>query len=217
MRPVDLAFYSYALRVSRGSRGSGVFYSDDRRDAEEFGEHGVSKNTICESRGRLEDHGWFVRIGKGRRRKRNSLTGSWKPLLYRVLTHAEWTAKHPGKCRFPNPTPVAESSSDEESPVPNSGTGPVPNSGTGETAPFPNSDSTGPNFWVAPVPNSGTKTEVKKDLKGKKKKDHQSDDTDDSTQTCSLMEQAKEILMQGRPENERPYVQCGLEIIAARV
>jgi len=160
MRPGDFALYSYALAVSQQS---GVFYSDDRRDAEEFGEHGVSKNTVCESRGRLEDHDWFVRIDKGQRRKRNSLTGSWEPLRYHVLTHKEWIAKHPRRCRFPKPL-VADFATGGESPVPNTGTGPVPNTGTGETAPVPNSDSTGPNSWVVPVPNSGTK-EVKKERK----------------------------------------------------
>ncbi len=37
------AFYQYALNVSRQS---GTFYRSDRRDTKEFGESGVSKNTV---------------------------------------------------------------------------------------------------------------------------------------------------------------------------
>src|SRR5258708_4200538 len=115
MSPTDYAFYDYAITVSRGS---GIFYSDDRRDAKEFGVDGISKNTITESRRRLERGGWFLRKHMGRRLKRNPLTGVFESLQYRVLTHEEWVTAHPGQCRVTKPDP-------------NIGTGPVPDSGTG--------------------------------------------------------------------------------------
>lgn len=166
MRPGDSAYYFYALTVSKAS---GVFYSDDRRDGEEFSESGISKNTVQCMRNRLEKAGWFRRIDKGKRRKRNPLTGSFEGIRYRVLNHDQWAVIHPGKCRFP------KQESELVSPDPNSGAGPAPIVGTGENPPAPISGVTCPNLDVhlpqntsSPAPNSGAKT-VKKEENGKKR------------------------------------------------
>jgi hypothetical protein len=130
MSPGDYAYYSYALAVSRGT---GIFYSDDRRDAKEFG-GGISPRTIFGSRGRLEERGWFVRIDKGPRQKRNPVTGHMLSLRYRVLTHEEWTALHPGHCYFTKP-PAADSA-----------TGPDAQFATGEVSPAADPSVTGCSF-----------------------------------------------------------------------
>ena len=110
------AYYDYALAVSHRSD---VFYSDDRRDAEDFG---VSNKTIWKLRTQLEKDGWFQPLDKRSKRKRNRASGLYLPIRYRVLTHDEWVAAHPGKCRH--------------SPAPISGAGPAPISVAGEqTAP----------------------------------------------------------------------------------
>ena len=100
-KPGDCAYYQYAFSVSRGPRGSGVFYSDDRRDAEQFGPEGVSNRTIFDSRQRLEKAGWLVRIDKGEQKRQNPATGKFASIRYRVLSHDEWVAANPGHCRFP--------------------------------------------------------------------------------------------------------------------
>jgi len=142
------AYHSYAFGVSATSR---VFYSNDRRDAEEF--H-ASKNTVGTIRAALERRGWLVPLDKGKKRKVNPVTGQRMSIRYRVLSHDEWAATHPGHCHFPKP----------ENPVPNLGTGPVPNTGTGEESqsqilesPVPNIDFACPKNDVSPVPKIGTK------------------------------------------------------------
>jgi len=144
MSPGDFAYYSYALAVSRGS---GIFYSDDRRDAKEFGEDGISNRTIFDSRKRLEKTGWLVRRQTGRRLKRNPLTGVFESIQYRVLTHAEWIATHPGRCRFTKPDPnIGTGEGTPETPDADSATGPDAISATGEQAPDADSSITGRSF-----------------------------------------------------------------------
>src|SRR5258708_7570789 len=87
------SFHGYALAVSRES---GIFYSDARRDAEEFG---VDKNTIHTWTRWLEKRDWMVRLDKGKRLKRNPVTGMFESIRYCVLSHDEWAARHPGQCR----------------------------------------------------------------------------------------------------------------------
>jgi hypothetical protein len=132
LSPTDSAYHSYALAVSRGS---GIFYSDDRRDAKEFG-GGISPRTIFGSRGRLEERGWFVRMDKGTRQKRNPVTGHMLSIRYRVLTHDEWAALHPGHCYF------------AKSPAVDSATGPDAQSATGEVSPAAVLVMTGCSFCI---------------------------------------------------------------------
>jgi hypothetical protein len=156
MSPAEFAYYSYASAVSKTS---GVFYSDDRRDGREFGERGISKNSIGAYRAALEKRGWLRRIDTGPRRKRNSKTGQTESIRYEVLDHAAWARKHQGRCRFPR----------HDGPVPKNGTGQSQELGQEESTPVPNLDGASPNFHAhlsqnlsSPVPKSGAKT-VKKD------------------------------------------------------
>jgi hypothetical protein len=146
MRPADFAFYDYAAVISKG----GVFYSDDRRDSKEFG-GGVSPRTIFGSRHRLEQAGWLKRIDKGPRQKFNPVTGRTLSIRYRVLSHSEWAAAHPGKCRF-----TEQDQSKPETPVAEIATGPAAESATGENP--PDADSAEPVAdFVKPVADSAAK------------------------------------------------------------
>jgi hypothetical protein len=126
MKPGDYALYDYAAAVSRAS---GTFFSNDRRDAKEFGS-GVSPRTIFGSRSRLEQAGWLKRIDKGPRQKFNPVTGQTLSICYRVLSHGEWAAAHPGKCRF-----TEQGQSKPETPAATIATGPAAESATGENPP----------------------------------------------------------------------------------
>jgi hypothetical protein len=128
-------YYEYALAVSHRS---GVFFSHDRRDAEQFGEDGVSPTTILSLRSWLEDRGWFVPLDKGSKRKRNRSSGLYLSIRYRILRHDEWAATHPGKCRYPK-SPDVESTSGDNPPAPDSVAGPAPDSVAGEQSPAPDS------------------------------------------------------------------------------
>lgn len=88
------SFHGYALAASRES---GVFYSDARRDAEDFD---VNKDTILAWTHWLENQGWMERLDKGKRLKRNPATGMYASIRYRVLSHDAWAAEHLGKCRY---------------------------------------------------------------------------------------------------------------------
>ena len=99
--PGENALYN---KMYSASKKSGVYYSDDRRDAKfhsqkSGGESGkkVSKNTIAAWRHGLEKKGWIERIDGGPRH-RNPLTGMWASIEYRVLTHAEWVENYPSRC-----------------------------------------------------------------------------------------------------------------------
>jgi hypothetical protein len=116
MKLGDYALYDYAAAVSRAS---GVFFSNDRRDAKEFGS-GVSPRTIFASRSRLEQAGWLKRIDKGPRQKFNPVTGQTLSIRYRVLSHGEWATAHCGKCRF-----AEQDQSKPETPAAESATGPA--------------------------------------------------------------------------------------------
>jgi hypothetical protein len=93
MAPQVESFHGYALATSRKS---GVFYSDVRRDAEDYG---VNKDAITAWTKRLVKEGWFEPLD-GKRLKRNPVTGLYASIRYRVLNHDEWAAKYPGHCRF---------------------------------------------------------------------------------------------------------------------
>jgi hypothetical protein len=100
--PGESALHNY---MTGASRKSGIFYSDDRRDAKQFksqksGGGKVSKNTVAVWRHSLERKGWIERIDGGPR-QRNPSTGMWASIRYRVLTHAQWLAKYPGRCDGP--------------------------------------------------------------------------------------------------------------------
>jgi hypothetical protein len=86
------SFHRYALATSHKS---GIFYSDVRRDAVDYG---INKDTIATWTKWLEKGGWFERLDK--RLKRNPITGMYTSIRYRVLSHDEWVAKHPGNCRY---------------------------------------------------------------------------------------------------------------------
>jgi hypothetical protein len=105
MPPGVLAFYSYALALSRKT---GIFWTNVRRDCWEF--H-VSKNTVSKWMRTLDFEGWFVPVDgqKRTKRSRNPRTGMLLPRRFRVLTHDQWCRANSGACRFP--------------PVPKSGTG----------------------------------------------------------------------------------------------
>jgi hypothetical protein len=147
LRPPIEAFYQYVVSVSHTS---GVFFSHARRDAWEFN---VSKNSITDWIDKLETDGWLQRLDRGPRLKRSKNSGMYASIRYRVLTHDEWVAAHPGRCRFPQ----TESAFDE----------PVPKTGTGDSAPVPISDATCPSLGIPPVPKTGTKvcskTEIMQD------------------------------------------------------
>src|SRR5260221_6779640 len=100
--PGESALHNYMIGASRKS---GIFYSDDRRDAgqsdsQNSGGGKVSKNSIAVWRHSLEKKGWIERIDGGPR-QRNPLTGMWASIQYRVLTHAQWVAKYPDRCAGP--------------------------------------------------------------------------------------------------------------------
>jgi hypothetical protein len=167
MAPAIAAFHDYARRVSEKS---GIFYSDARRDAAEFGESGVSKNTINGWIHWLESSGWFKRIDRGKRLKRNPLTGSYESIRYEVLGHDEWAKDHPGQCRFPSYESLSQKLGPaEESPVPIADS-PVPETGTGLS-----------QFLDSPVPETGTKQEKKaRDTSRQEKKQESKSDTGDA-------------------------------------
>jgi hypothetical protein len=93
MPPQVESFHGYALATSRKS---GVFYSDVRRDADDYG---VNKDTITAWTKWLVKEGWFEPLD-GKRLKRNPITGMYASIRYRVLSHDEWAAKYPGHCRY---------------------------------------------------------------------------------------------------------------------
>jgi hypothetical protein len=137
------AYHDYALTVSWQSK---VFYSNDRGVAEDFG---VSPTTILGLRTWLEDRGWILPLDKGAKRKRNRVTGHYLPIRYRVLSHDEWVAAHPGHCRFIKPDP--------NSPAPDSAAGPASETVAGEQSPAPDFDSTCTSLPIPPASESGTK------------------------------------------------------------
>jgi hypothetical protein len=149
MSPAASAYHAYALAVSRGSA---VFYSDDRRDAKEFGEDGISYRTIYGLRRFLDRAHWFVRIDKGSRVKRNPKTGTFESIRYRVLSHDEWAAEHPGFCRF------TRQEKDSVSPDANIATGPDAEIATGEDATSCNSLPHQLQIPTAPVAIFAAKT-----------------------------------------------------------
>lgn len=134
------AFHAYARAVSQES---GVFYSDARRDAWDFG---VSKNTITSWTRRLEKEGWFRQLDESPRRKRNKVTGMYDSIRYEVLDHDTWAVLYPGRCRFREPSNQS----------PKLGQAPVPTTES-RLSVF---DSAGPNWRVPPVPETGTKQEL---------------------------------------------------------
>lgn len=148
------AYHSYALAVSRNS---GVFYSDDRRDAAEFS---ASARTIFALRSWLEHHGWFRPVDKGKRRQRNSVTGQFLAIRYRVLDHDEWTMVHPGHCRFPRQgnNPVSPDVKSADGPAEESTDGPDAKSTDGETPPSADSSSTVRKNGHSPSANFAAKT-----------------------------------------------------------
>ncbi len=92
MPPQIESFHGYALATSHKS---GVFYSDVRRDAEDYG---INKDTVANWTKWLAKEGWFDRLDGSL--KRNPITGMYASVRYRVLSHDEWAAKHPGTCRY---------------------------------------------------------------------------------------------------------------------
>jgi hypothetical protein len=160
-------YYEYALAVSHKSD---VFYSHDRRDAEQFGEESVSPTTILSLRSWLEGHGWFVPLDKRSKRKRNPVTGLYLPIRYRVLSHDLWVAAHPGKCRFPK--------SDTVPPTPDSVAGPAPDSVAGEQPPATDFVTTGTSLPIPPAPESDAKSGGSS-LKGSSLKNSSSPESDD--------------------------------------
>ena len=143
------SYYDYAFAVSRKS---GIFYSNDREDAKDFDNDGVSKNTITAWRQILEKLGWFERLDRGKRLKRNRQTGMYMPIRYKVLDHVEWTAKHPGKCRVSEDSDLSQLQSQKL--------------GQDVADLSQNTPTTCPKTHVPPVPKVGTKV-VKKDCKEK--------------------------------------------------
>lgn len=158
-------YYEYALVVSHKS---GLFYSHDRRDAEQFGEEGVSPTTILSLRSWLENHGWFVPLDKRTKRKRNPTTGLYLPIRYRVLSHDQWVAAHPGKCRFPK--------TDTVPPAPDSVAGPAPDSVAGEPSPATVFVTTGYSLPIPPATDSVAKSVVKSVSKSEKSSSPECDD-----------------------------------------
>ena len=146
------SYHRYALNVSRKS---GVFYSDARRDAQDFG---VGKNTITRWMDAMETAGFAVRQTTGPRQKRNKLTGTYESIPFTILDHDEFAAKNPGTCRFMN--------DDDQS----------PKQGQAEESPVPVLDSTSPHFVShqspfcdSPVPKTGTKN-VKRECKERERR-----------------------------------------------
>ena len=83
MPPDVSAFHEYALAVSHHS---GIFYSNVRRDSWEFG---VSKDRVSRWTKFLEQRGWFRRIDRSKRLKRNPHTGLLESIRYAVIPHEE--------------------------------------------------------------------------------------------------------------------------------
>ncbi len=187
MSPAASAYHAYALAVSRAS---GVFYSDDRRDALEFGESekGVSNRTIFELRRFLERNGWFVRIDKGKARKRNPRTGTFDPIRYRVLDHDEWAAAHASHCRF------TRSAKQSVPPDAKTTSGPDAETTAGENPPDAISSVTCSNslphltqFTTAPDANIAAKTvETLKTEREKEEEDRSPDGSPASAAFASL-------------------------------
>ena len=140
------AFHAYALAVSRDT---GIFFSDARRDAWEFS---VSKNTVTAWTQQLEDDGWFVRMDRGPRLKRNRATGMYGSIRYEVLDHDTWVSRHPGKCRYRNEN-LSQKVGQDSYRSQKLGQEPVPIT----DEPVPLSDTTCPNLHLPPVPIFGTK------------------------------------------------------------
>lgn len=147
-RHMTLSEYGFYCHARAVSHNSGVFYSEDRRDAQEFQ---CSKTTINSLRLALEKAGWFVRYDKGPRRKHHPKTGQTVSIRYRILAHKEWIETHPNRCRV---APVPDF---DTSPVPNISKGPVPDIDTGQQQPVPDSGVACTKKHVSPVPESGTK------------------------------------------------------------
>lgn len=83
LRYTDFFVYDVALKVARQGRRS--FYAS----ASEIGAFlGLHEKSVRNSYLRLEDSGWFVLLKKR----------GYKTKEYRVLTHQQWTKKHPAQC-----------------------------------------------------------------------------------------------------------------------
>lgn len=130
----EVAYHVYALAVSRES---GIFYRDDRRDAKEFL---AGKSTICRIAQAVEEKGFMVLL-EPRTRLANGQLASGK---YKVLTHEEWAAYHPGECRS------------TVSACPADGTGVDDNQSQNECPPVPFSEVTCPADGTGPVPFSAS-------------------------------------------------------------
>jgi len=100
----------YAQRVSHKS---GVFFGSVLGTAHELD---VSTSSIVKWIRVLVKAGWFKRIDKGPRRKRNRATGMYLSIRYHVLDHETWVREHPGQCRpfyKEGDSPVSESETSE--------------------------------------------------------------------------------------------------------
>jgi hypothetical protein len=152
MTPATESFYRYALAVSRPdltgtTKRKGIFYSDDRRDSEQFrlNRGGISTKTVYAFRQELERDGWFVRLDKGKKQPRDPKTGFYKPIRYEVLTHDEWSTKHPHLCFLRAPLTATESLSEQPSVESTDG------------------DDTGRRKWIPRAVDSTAKSVVKQE------------------------------------------------------
>jgi hypothetical protein len=88
------SYYSYMLAVSKDS---GIFFRDDRRDAQEF--H-ADKDTITGWSKFIENHRWSV-LNRDERKIWSEKSGRFISIPYRVLTHDEYVELYgPDECSY---------------------------------------------------------------------------------------------------------------------
>ena len=88
MTPVEFAVWDFGRSVSHRS---GELNFNGRKIAASF--QGLGKSTVYEAATSLTAKGFFKLVKDTKRQG-----GRYTPRQYRVLSHAEWAAEHPGQC-----------------------------------------------------------------------------------------------------------------------
>jgi hypothetical protein len=102
MRAAEYGFYELCRALAHKT---GTVYFDGRKIAARFGR--MSKTTAYDLAHALTEKGFFEVVRQPGYRK----NGTFQPYYFRVLSHKEWAAEHPGKC---SPVQIEVQVEDEE-------------------------------------------------------------------------------------------------------
>ena len=134
-----------AWAYQKSAKVKGTLFMDGNRISREFGVG--SKSTVYNFRDRMVEAGWLVHLDSvtvdsetGKKiKKRNKRNGKLSSERYKVLTHEQWAAAHPGACalcraakgkdsplgeEIEEDSPFQPEGLDDEESIPATGTGP---------------------------------------------------------------------------------------------